>query len=79
MIDTDPLDGVRSVDQQPLSPKWLEKKEQGKLVREAERSINAKTDAGKRQALRDRAIVVLLLHTGLRVGELCNLQMDDLD
>ncbi|MBI3762080.1 MAG: tyrosine-type recombinase/integrase [Chloroflexi bacterium] len=54
--------------------------DQGKVARESERSINtAKTEAGKRQAARDHAIIVLLPHTGLRVGELCNLQMDDLD
>jgi site-specific recombinase XerC len=51
--------------------------EQG-VLSEVEVAVNtARTKAGKRQALRDRAIIVLLLNTGLRISELCALELGD--
>jgi site-specific recombinase XerD len=64
-----PTDRVKGVPQAPRSPKSLEKREVDRLVRMAQRS-------GKR---RDLAIVQVLRHTGLRVGELCALRLDDID
>src|SRR5829696_8950066 len=64
-----PMDGVKGVPQAPRSPKSLEKREVDRLVRMAERS-------GKK---RDLAILQVLRHTGLRVGELCDLRLDDID
>ena len=55
-------DGVKGVPASPRSPKSLEKREVDRLVRMAERS-------GKK---RDLALLQVLRHTGLRVGELCN-------
>jgi site-specific recombinase XerD len=62
-------DGVKGVPASPRSPKSLEKREVDRLVRMAERS-------GKK---RDLAIMQTLRHTGLRVGELCDLRLDDID
>jgi site-specific recombinase XerD len=62
-------DGVKGVPAAPRSPKSLEKREVDRLVRMAERS-------GKK---RDLAILQVLRHTGLRVGELCDLRLDDID
>lgn len=78
-IEFIPTDGVKLVAQQPLAPKWLDRREQNALVRQAQRELNAaKTEVKKQQALRDWAIVQLLLNTGLRASELCDLQMSQL-
>jgi len=61
--------GVKGVPQAPRSPKSLEKREVDRLVRMAERS-------GKK---RDLALLQTLRHTGIRVGELCALRLDDVD
>lgn len=71
---------VRGVEEQKLAPRWLDRREQFALVRESERALNAaRTAAAKTQALRDRAILLLLLHSGLRIGELCALRLSDLE
>jgi len=48
-------------------PRWLDRREQNALLRTVERGHNA----------RDMAIVKLLLNTGLRVQELCDLTWQD--
>jgi site-specific recombinase XerD len=48
-------------------PRWLDRREQNKLLRTIQQSGN----------IRDVAIVKLLLHTGLRVSELCALTWAD--
>ena len=78
LIDTHPINGLPPVEQQKVAPKWLEKDEQGKLRREVELAVNAaRTEAARRQAIRDQAIVLLLFNTGLRVSELCALELGD--
>ena len=62
-------DSIKGVPQAPRSPKSLEKREVDRLVRMAERS-------GKK---RDLAILHVLRHTGIRVGELCALRTGDID
>src|SRR5215211_298285 len=64
-----PTDSIKGVPQAPRSPKSLEKREVDRLVRMAERS-------GKK---RDLAILQVLRHTGIRVGELCALRTGDVD
>jgi len=60
--------GVQSVQQGPRS---LEKREVDKLIRMAEK------DATDGPGKRNLAILVTLRHTGLRVGELCDLRLSD--
>lgn len=72
------VNGIKNVEEQSSAPKWLDKKEQERLLRELDKEVNAaKTEPGKRQAIRDRAIVILMLNTGLRVSELCALEQSD--
>jgi len=62
-----PTEGVRGVNTPKKAPKSLAKREVDRLVRQAERA------GGKR----DLAVLELLRHTGIRVGELCALRLGD--
>jgi site-specific recombinase XerD len=58
---------------------WLDKGQQAALWREIERDRNAaRTPAATIQAVRNAAVVGLLLGTGLRISELCALDLDDI-
>ncbi len=71
---------VKGVEEQSLAPRWLDKKEQAALARETEKAINAaKTETAKAQAVRDRAVIVILLNCGLRISELCDLSTNDME
>ncbi len=62
-----PTEQVKGVPAAPRTPKALAKREVDRLLREAERHGNK----------RNLAILLTLRHTGLRVGELCNLCLGD--
>lgn len=64
-----PTEGVRDVPRPRQAPKALERREVDRLLRAAE----------KRGKARDRAILLTLRHTGLRVAELCALSVGDID
>ncbi len=68
LIVNNPAEGIRSVAEEPLAPRALERKEQLALLRAVRKSGN----------LRDLAIITMLLHTGMRVSELCNLRVSDI-
>ena len=68
LILNNPAEGIRSVTEEPLAPRALERKEQLALLRVVRKSGN----------LRDLAIITMLLHTGIRVSELCNLRISDI-
>lgn len=77
-VETNPAAAARGVKEQPRAPKWLDGKEQGRLMREAERAQQAaQTFTDKWQAARNVALVALVLHTGLRVAELAALDVAD--
>lgn len=79
-ITQNPAQGVRMVGRQKMAPKWLDKREQAALIRQVERQVNAaNTKAGKVQAIRDQAAVILLMNSGLRVSELAALELRDID
>jgi len=79
LIEHNPINGVRGLRQQSHAPRWLEKTEQHAFVREVEAAFGAARSApAKWQARRDHALVLLMLHAGLRVGEACALQLDDI-
>ena len=75
-----PVLHVRNVEGQPLAPRWLDRRQRLALVRAVESDLQ---EARRRYPrlwlvrLRDAAITLLLLHTGLRVGELCALRCSD--
>ena len=76
LTDYNPANGVKDVEQQKLAPQWLDKRQQAALLKELERDLAAaRTESANRQAVRDQAMVVLFLNTGLRVSELCSLEL----
>ena len=84
-IMDDPTQHLEPLKKKRLAPQWLDRREQLRLVREAQKRTQlaqAKQPDGPthHRAVRDLAIVLMLLHSGLRVGkELCALRLDDLD
>lgn len=71
---------VRGLKEQKAAPKWLDRREQAALTRELERTLaGAKTEPARRLAIRDRAAVVLMLNTGLRASEICDLDLQDVE
>lgn len=67
-IQRDPARSVKLVDQTAKPPRHLSDKEEADLVAAAQRE-------GK---LRDIVLITLMLHTGLRVGEVCALKWEDI-
>lgn len=79
-VNVNPVGPLRGVAQQKTAPKWLDRRQQAALIREVELFVVvARTEAARRQAIRDRAAVLLMLNTGLRVSEICALELGDLD
>ena len=68
LADGNPCDEISIVPEVKTAPKWLTKREQYALVRAVQK--------GNRP--RDEALIMLMLHTGLRVGEVSNLRIGDI-
>src|SRR5713226_8747414 len=66
IITYDPSVAVKLVGQEDVAPRHLDDQEEQALVAAVTKARN----------LRDRALVVLLLHTGLRAREICRLRCD---
>ncbi len=80
LLDFNPIAHIHGVGDAQESIHWLTPQEEGKLLRAVQREVNAaRTEAATRNALRNRALVVLLLNTGLRASEALALRLDDLD
>lgn len=78
-LASNPAQHVKLIEEQPLAPKALDRRQLAALERELERSLNAAaTDSARFLRTRDRAIILLLVNSGLRVSELCALDVEDL-
>lgn len=74
----DPSEEIRGVAVQKSAPRWLPKPAMNRFLRQVELQVNgAKTQAWKTQALRDQAMVALMLYAGLREGEVAGLDLVD--
>lgn len=69
LIEANPAQGISIVQEVELAPKWLTKKEQYALLRAVQKEGNP----------RDQALIMLLLHTGLRVSEVSDLRLSDIE
>ncbi|RJX20622.1 MAG: integrase [Ammonifex sp.] len=66
LCPSDPTEGVKRVPEQRRAPRWLLRKELGALIRTFQ----------KYGAVKDRALLALLLHAGLRVSEVASLRAE---
>jgi site-specific recombinase XerD len=66
-----PLATVKDIRQEPRRPRWFLKRDVDRVLRELEAAAKPSTK------VRDRAIVLTLRHTGLRVSELVGLRVRD--
>ena len=79
LLQYDPFRGVERVEENEQAPRWMTQQEAHRLVRAMELQIaGARTEAGKAQAIRDRAMVGMMLYAGLRVAEVCALDLSDI-
>lgn len=80
----DPTNGVKAIAQQDAAPHWLARPEQFALLRAVEEEVQlgelrAKGDVTHPALIwsrRDKALLVLLLNTGLRLAEAASLRLD---
>ena len=68
LTEADPSQHISQVSEVSLAPKWLTKKEQYALIRAVQKENNS----------RDLALIMVLLHAGLRVSEVSNLRLSDM-
>lgn len=80
IIPSDPSARLKHVPETArLAPKWLSRQEQHRLLRAVQRARQAAdTDERRALATRDAALVALMLHAGLRVSEVCGLDVADI-
>jgi site-specific recombinase XerD len=85
LLATDPTAGIKEIRQQRPEPKTLDRTETYRMIQALEErlqwAVNYKGLLSKRavRATRDMAMVMLLLHTGLRVSELVGLKLSDIE
>ncbi len=80
LLDVNPAKNVRGVRSSQRVAKWLSRRDEGKVLRVLGRELNAaRTVPARRKALRNRALVVLILNTGLRAEEALSLRLPDLE
>lgn len=68
-IPDNPVEHIKSVTAVKIAPKWLDRNEQNALIR----TVRGHGD------LRELAIITTLMHTGLRVQELCDITPQDIE
>lgn len=79
-VTANPCEQVKAVQQAPASPRWLDRHEQFALLRAIEKDLQlSKLRYPKRWLTRrrDASLILVLLHTGLRLGEVTALRLDD--
>jgi integrase/recombinase XerC len=81
LLPANPAINIKSVGTVPQAPKWLDKKQRTNLIQAVRDDLQGARLRYPRLwvlRLRDAVVVTLLLNTGLRVSELCNLKTSDL-
>ena len=79
-IGYDVMEGVAGYEAEEQAPRWLDRAEFGRLMRQVEINQHAANTARrKRLALRDAALVAVMAYAGLREGEACGLRTEDVE
>ncbi len=79
LLSYSPLRNLAGAEQEELAPKWLSRADYGKFMRVVERAVNlAPSESAQWLALRDQAMVALMVWAGLREGEVVALELGDL-
>lgn len=79
-VAADPFEGVKPARAEQPPILWLDDREFAALRRTVERRVNAAQSAAKRlDAIRDRALIALMLYAGLRVSEALAVQVEDVE
>lgn len=74
-----PFQGVPVMAEVEQSPKWLERNDASKFLRRVEQSVNtAKTEQQRSRAIRNQAMISLMIYAGLRESEVADLTISDL-
>lgn len=73
LTSINPARKIKLVERQKLAPKWLERNEQNKLIREIEKEKN------DFKRTRDLAIAQMMMQAGCRVEEAANLELRDIE
>lgn len=78
LVVYDPFVGVEKAEEVEQGPRWLEAGELRKVLRVCERRVlGAKSEGGRRRALRDQVMIFLMVYAGLREGEVVGLDLGD--
>ncbi len=78
LLKINPMRGVLRQEETTVI-RWLDNIEYGRVMRAVENQVNlARTDFQRIISIRDRAMIVIMLHCGLRVEELCRLDFEDI-
>jgi len=79
LMRVDPFKGVPSMAQADQAPKSLTATDFRRYMRRVEQAVNqAETEFKRFTAIRNRAMIALMVYGGLRVGEVCELEPSDL-
>ncbi len=81
-ITLDPTEKLKSVQQTPAAPHWLDRKQQYALLRAIEKDLQiSKLRYPKRWVTRrrDGSLTLFMLHTGLRLSEVTSLELRDVE
>lgn len=77
-LSYDPFQGVERWEEAEQAPRWLDGNEFGRLMRQVEIGVNgARSEAWRRQAVRDWGMISLMVFAGLREGEVVALRVED--
>lgn len=77
--DYDVFEGIQEAEQVKQVPRWLGEKEYLRFIRQVEQNvISAHGEKALIQAIRDRAMIALMVWAGLREGEVIDLEVADI-